>query len=182
MQLTRKALLRSAGGLAAGGVVAGAGTQLATGGTDVALDRHWVTPFQPALSVSYPSSWHAYSGLMTEILDPHLIVSSRPLLPLSEVDGLPDMREVPSDATLLVVTVQTLEPGADTSTAFPFAATMHFAHLGSGESDDTPGVARRYSTWYVSGSHCFSVYLLVGSDAGPGWQAVEGVVDSIRLA
>jgi hypothetical protein len=91
------------------------------------------------------------------------------------------MRDAPSDAAVLTIFSQTLEDGHDTSTATSLGDRMSVAALGDGETDDTPGVGRRYSGWFVHGRASFPVYLLHGSNVSGDWNAIKAVIGSARM-
>jgi hypothetical protein len=97
------------------------------------------------------------------------------------LDGIPDIRDMPSDAALLLAFVDERTPEQVVDDALSPTPRLRFADLGEGTQDDTPGVGRRYFTWYADDQTTVSIYLLVGTDPASDWHAVEGVMNSMRV-
>jgi hypothetical protein len=163
----------------AGGVAADAGPALA-------LDAAFVSPYPPNPVIRYPSSWFVYTAHIPGVLEPFdVIVSDRQLQPLPDVDGWPDMRAAPTDATTLVLFSEELPGDFDVSPALPVASGVRFGHLNDGGVEAALGGVRRYHRWYAArvGEKLYGLNLLifVGRDAGPSWGNVRGIAESIHL-
>lgn len=147
------------------------------------LDRSHTTSYEPRLTLDYPNTWHVYEGLIMDVVEPrHVVVSNRPLDPLGDVDGLPDMTEAPSDAAVLVIYSEYLLPNRDTSAAHRLSDGVQFGSLAEGLHDDTPGVGRRFFAWFADGSASHTFYLFRGDEEPSDWATMEDVVSSVRGA
>jgi hypothetical protein len=184
---TRRTFLKKAAtGGALGAASVGGLTRSGTAQASAILDASFNSPYAPYPIIAYPSSWHVYTALIPGVIEPFdVVLSNRQLGALPDIDGLPDMRAVPSDATMLVLFSEQLPVDYDVSRAIPFRETMRFNDLGGGVVDHTPGGARRFQGWWsarVSGNvYGFNLFVFVGRSAGSEWRDVQAIVDSIRL-
>lgn len=185
METRRTFLTKLSAGVGLVGVGA-AGGVVAEAGPTVALDETFVSPYAPHPVIRHPSSWHVYTAHIPEVIEPFdVVVSSHALEPLPAVDGWPDMRGAPSDATVLILFSEELPAGFDVSPALPIARGVDFGDLHDGGAEPALGGARKYHRWYtasVDGKlYGFNLLIFVGRDAGPEWNSVKGIAASIRL-
>lgn len=186
MTITRASLIRRsavAGGLVVGSALARVSLERASGATAAPpLDVNYSTPFRPGLGFAAPGGWSVSSDFLPDVVEPrHVGVSNREITITRTLDGIPDIRGMDADAALLLAFVEPLTPEHVTDSAHPLGQRLRFADLGHGLHDATPGVGTRYFAWYASDSVAVTVYLLVGVAPAPGWHAVEGVMNSMRL-
>ena len=184
MQTRSTFLKRFAGGTV--GAAAVAGGIASSGGADIPLDASFRSPYAPYPTFAYPSSWHVYTALIPGVIEPFDVVfSNRALGPLPDIDGMPDMSAVPSDATVLLLYSQQLPVDYNVARALPLGATMRFNDLGGGFVDRSPGGFRRFQAWYAAptkgGLFGLNVYVFVGPRAGREWAQVQAIVNSIHL-
>jgi hypothetical protein len=114
--------------------------------------------------------WEVASDFLPDVLEPrHVGISNRPIAIKGTLDGIPDIRDMSSDAALLVAFIEERIPDHDVRDALPVTPHMRFADLGDANKDDTPGVGWRYTTWYADDRASVSIYLLVGTDPAYDW-------------
>jgi hypothetical protein len=181
---TRKAFLKkmtvgAVGVSVAGGVAADAASA-------VDLDATFVSPYPPYPVIRHPSEWYVYTAHIPRVIEPFdVIVSNRELQPLPAVDGWPDMRAAPADATTLVLFSEELPAGFDISPAFPAGNGVRFGDLNDGGVERALGGVRRFHRWYaaqIGGKlYGFNLLVFVGRAAGPDWVTVKAIAESIRL-
>jgi len=181
---TRATFLKKATAGAVGVTVAGG--LAADAGSTVALDATFVSPYPPHPVIRHPSSWYVYTAHIPGVLEPFdVVVSNRQLQPLPDVDGWPDMRAAPSDATTLVLFSEELPGDFDISPALPIANGVRFGDLHDGGVERALGGVRRYHRWYVvrvgEKLYGFNLLIFVGRDAGANWGNVKGIAESIHL-
>jgi hypothetical protein len=187
MGLTRSAALRRVGMATAGAVTGSALARISlerAGGAYAAppLEHYYTTPFRPGVSFAVPESWNVAPDFLPDVREPrHVGISNRPITITKTLDGIPDIRDMPSDAALLVAFVAERTPEQVGEGALSPTPRLRFADLGEGTQDDTPGVGRRYFAWYMDDQTVLSIYLLVGTDPDPGWHAFEGVMNSMQV-
>lgn len=187
--LTRRGFLRRAGGGAAGAAAAGVALP-ATARAVTTLDASFTAPYPPHPVIRHPSSWFVYTALIPHVIIPYdVVVCNRKLGPLPDIQGYPDLRAVPSKATMLLLYFQ--EPVPIASVTAPniseaihlHGRTMRFSDLGGGQRN-WQGF-RNFIGWYIATSgdtlYSIGVNVYVGPDAGPEWAEVQPIVDSINL-
>ncbi len=189
--ITRKGFLKRAG---SGAVAAAAtsGALSASARATAALDASFATPYEPNPIIAHPSSWFVYTALLPHVVTPYdVVVCNQELGPLPDLQGFPDLRALPPDATMLLLFIQEPIAVAAAPQSFPDFAdaiqlngtTMHFSDLGGG--DITYAGFRNFIGWYVatSGNSLYSigVNVYVGPNAGPEWADVQSIVNSIHL-
>jgi hypothetical protein len=175
----KKATVGAVGAGVAGGIAADAGTAMA-------LDASFQSPYPPNPVLAYPTSWHVYTAHIPRVIEPFdVIVSDHALPPLPDVDGWPDMRAAPADATTLVLFSEELPADFDVSPALPLARGVRFADLHNGGVEPALGGVQRYHRWYaaqVNGKlYGFNLLVFVGRAAGPALGTVKAIAESIRL-
>lgn len=187
MGLTRSAALRRAG-LATAGVVTGSALarislERAEGAYAAPpLEHYYTTPFRPGVSFAVPGSWQVVPDFLPDVREPrHVGISNRPITITKTLDGIPDIRGMSSDAALLVAFLDRRTPEHVLDGALRPTPRLRFGDLGHGAQDDTPGVGRRYFTWYADDQSTVTIYLLVGTNPASDWHAVEGVMNSMRV-
>ena len=181
---TRRSFLTKTTAAAVGVSVAGGVAADASSAVD--LDATFVSPYPPHPVIRHPSDWYVYTAHIPRVIEPFdVIVSYRQLQPLPAVDGWPDMRAAPADATTLVLFSEELPASFDISPAFPAANGVRFGDLNDGGVERALGSARRYHRWYaapVGGTlYGFNLLIFVGRAAGPDWVTVKAIAESIRL-
>jgi hypothetical protein len=187
--ITRKGFLKRAAGTAAGAAAVVTLPASARADTTLALDATFTAPYQPHPVIRHPSSWFVYTALIRHVLMPHdVVVCNRQLGPLEPIGGFPDMRAVPSDATMLLLYIR--DPVHVKSVTAPISeaislngSTMHFSHLGGGQRDRQG--FRNFTGWYIVTSggilHSIGVNVYIGPNAGSEWKQVQPIVDSIHV-
>jgi hypothetical protein len=191
LTITRKGFLKRAGGGAAAAAVT-SGALSATARATKPLDASFTAPYEPNPVIAYPSSWLVYTALLPHVVIPYdVIVCNQQLGPLPDLQGFPDLRAVPADATMLLLFIQEPIPVATASASFPDLSdainlngtTMHFSDLGGGAI--TYAGFRNFMGWYIatSGGSLYSigVNVYVGPSAGAEWAEVQPIVDSINV-
>lgn len=188
--ITRKGFLkRAARGVA--GAAAASGALPPTARAATTLDSSFTAPYPPHPVIGHPNSWFVYTALIPRVVLPYdVVLCNRELGPLPDIQGFPDLRAVPSNATMLLLYIQEPVPVAsvtapDISSAIRLnGRTMHFADLGGGQVN-WQGF-RNFIGWYVatSGDTLFSigVNVYVGPNAGPEWSEAQPIVESIHLS
>jgi|SRR5215467_2241358 len=188
--ITRKRFLKRAAA-AAGAAAAGAALPAsARADTTLAPDASFTAPYPPHLMIRHPSSWFVYTALIPHVLMPYdVVVCNRRLGPLPAIDGFPDLRAVPSDATMLLLYIR--DPVHVRSVTAPNiseaislnGSMMRFSDLGGGQRN-WQGF-RNFLGWYVVTSgdilYSMSVNVYVGPHAGSEWKQVQPIVDSIHV-
>ena len=181
---TRRSFLQK---VTAGAVGVGvAGGVAADAGSAVDLDATFVSPYPPHPVIRHPSTWYVYTAHIPRVLEPFdVVVSNRELQPLPAVDGWPDMRAAPADATTLVLFSEELPSGFDVSPALPAANGVRFGDFNDGGIERALGSVRRYHRWYaaqVGGKlYGFNLLVFVGRAAGADWATVKPIAEGIRL-
>lgn len=190
--ITRKGFLKRAAGGATGAAVATSGVLSATARAAKPLDASFATPYEPRPVIAHPSSWFVYTALIPHVVIPYdVVVCNRELGPLPDLQGFPNLRAVPADATMLLLFIQEPIPVAAASGSFPNLAeaihlsgtTMRFRDLGGGEI--IYAGFRNFTGWYIatSGESLYSigVNVYVGPSAAAEWAEVQPIVDSIHI-
>jgi hypothetical protein len=184
---TRKTFLsRTAGGAFGAATIGGLARSERAQAAATSLDASYTSPYAPQPAFAYPSSWYVYTALIPGVINPFdVVVCNQKLGPLPDLDGMPDMRAVPSDATMLLIYHEQLPPGYDVSRAIPLNGNMNFTDLGGGFIDSAPGGFRRFCGWWAAtvGGNVYGlqVFVLVGPSAGAEWAQVQPIVDGIHL-
>jgi hypothetical protein len=180
--LTRKGFLKRA----AGGAVVGSAALAPGARAQTVLDASFTSPYAPNPTLNYPSSWNVYTALIPGVTIPYdVVLCNRSLSPLGDVDGGPDLSDVPADATMLVVFHRPLEAGFDVSRSIPLNGTnMQFGAMGGGNVNWWG--FRQFLGWWtatVQGAlYSLVVLVYVGPEAGSDWTEVQDIVNSVRLA
>jgi hypothetical protein len=157
-------------------------------GTTPPSRRSFAAPYAPHPVISYPGSWHVYTALIPGVVMPYdVVVCNRKLHSLPDIEGLPDLRAVPRDATMLVLWLQDPVPVASANlSGRPIrlnGRTMRFSDLRGGQRN-WQGF-RNFIGWYIATSgdtlYSIGVNVYVGPDAGSEWRQVQPILDSIHL-
>lgn len=154
------------------------------------LDASFTAPYPPHPVIRYPSSWFVHTALIPGVVIPYdVVVCNRELGPLPDIQGYPDLRAVPNDATMLLLYIQ--EPVPIASVTAPNIAeavrlngrTMQFNDLGGGQRQ-WHGF-RNFMGWYIATSgdtlYSMGINVYVGPNAGNEWAEVQPIVASIQL-
>lgn len=187
-EITRKRLLKRFAGGAALATAADAALPSASRAT--VLDQSFVARYPPNPALSYPSSWFLYTALLPHVIEPYdVIVCNRALGPLDDVDGGPDLRGVPDDATSLMLFLYDPVPldyvKAPIGQAVELSSDrgMQFQDLGSGAVNFYG--FRQFLGWHIviSANTLYSIEtrVYVGPNAGTEWADVQSIVDSVRV-
>jgi hypothetical protein len=164
----------------------GAGPGLSTGSTPSPW-RSFTTPYAPHPVISYPRSWHVYTALIPGVVMPYdVVVCNRKLHSLPDIEGYPDLRAVPRDATILLLYIRDPVPIASANlSGKPIrlnGRTMRFSDLSGAQHN---WGFRNFTGWYIATSgdmlYSMGVNVYVGPDAGSEWRQVRPIVDSIHL-
>jgi hypothetical protein len=165
---------------------AGGGPGLSPG-TAPPFWRSFTAPYAPHPVISYPRSWHVYTALIPGVVMPYdVVVCNRKLHSLPDIEGYPDLRAVPRDATMLLLYIR--DPVSIASANLsgkPIrlnGRTMRFSDLSGGQRNR--GFRNLIGSYIVtSGPMLYSmgVNVYVGPDAGSEWKQVRPIVDSIHL-
>ena len=183
---TRKTFLKRAAGGAVGAALAGDLVEANAAQAAAGLDASFTSPYPPHPQIAYPSSWNVYTALVPGVVAPmyNVVICNRQLKPLPDIDGVPDPRAIPSDATMLLLYQNQIPADSDVSLAKQLnGTTMNFSDL-SGGSADFAGY-RHFSGWWVAtvdgNLQNFQVWVFVGPNAGAEWTTVQAIIDSIEL-
>lgn len=184
----RRFLKRAAVGA---GAAAAASTALPASARAATLDASFTSPYPPHPVIGHRSSWFVYTALIRHVIMPYdVVVCNRQLGPLPAIDGAPDLRAVPSDATMLLLFLRdpvhvnaVTAPDISDAIQLSKGKTMRFSDLGGGQRN-WQGF-RNFIGWYIAtlGDTLYSmgVNVYVGPDAGNEWSEVQPIVDSIHL-
>jgi hypothetical protein len=150
--------------------------------------RSFRAPYAPHPVISYPRSWFVYTALIPGVVMPYdVVVCNRKLHSLPDIQGYPDLRAVPRDATLLLLYIRDPVPISSANlSGKPIrlnGTTMRFSDLSGGQRN-WQGF-RNFIGVYIATSgdmlYSIGVNVYVGPDAGSGWKQVQPIVDSIHL-
>lgn len=189
VEITRTRFLKRAAGGALGAAAAGAALPAAA--RAASLDASFTAPYPPNPVINYPSTWFVYTALFPGVVIPYdVVVCNRVLGPLPDVNGGPDLRAVPTDATVLMLFIY--EPVPTTSVTAPDisqaisltgGSSMKFSDLGGGQINYWG--FRQFLGWYVATSsgdlYSVEARVYVGPEAGTEWAQVQPIVDSIYI-
>jgi hypothetical protein len=165
----------------------GGGPGLSTGST-APSQRSFTAPYAPHPVISYPRSWYVYTGLIPGVVMPYdVVVCNRKLHSLPDIEGYPDLRAVPRDATMLLLYIRDPVPIASANlSGKPIrlnGRTMRFSDLSGGQHNwqgfrNFIGV---YKATFGDLLYSIGVNVYVGPHAGSAWKQVQAIVDSIHL-
>lgn len=186
-KVTRKSFFtKAASGAAA--VTAAKAAQPPAAGAAVALDAAFSAPYPPHPVLHYPRSWFPHIALIPKVVMPYdVVISNRKLGPLRDINGGPDMRDVPGDATALMLFIFDPIPAADANTAgfTPLAptTTMRFSDLGGGERlwNGFRHFIAPYAVTVGGQLYSITARLYVGPDAGAEWATAQSIIDNVAI-
>jgi hypothetical protein len=150
--------------------------------------RSFTAPYAPHPVISYPRSWHVYTALIPGVVMPYdVVICNRKLHSLPDIEGYPDLRAVPRDATMLLLYLRDPVPIASANlSGRPIrlnGRTMRFSDLSGGQRN-WQGF-RNFIGVYIATSgpmlYSIGVNVYVGPHAGSEWKQVQPIVDSIHL-
>jgi hypothetical protein len=149
--------------------------------------RSFTAPYAPHPVISYPHSWYVYTALIPGVVMPYdVVVCNRKLHSLPDIEGYPDLRAVPRDATMLLLYIRDPVPIASANlSGKPIrldGRTMRFSDLSGGQRN---WGFRNFIGSYIATSgpmlYSIEVNVYVGPDSGSEWKQVQPIVDSIHL-
>jgi hypothetical protein len=178
-RMTRTTFLST--GVASAGAAAGLVPSPAAADAMIALDATYRRSEVPRASVAYPSTWHLYPKLITDVTAPAELfsISSEALTPGPSVDqsGLPDVSALGATGILITIFAQRLGHNGAFSGGQPISAGIGIDSL---TKKTQAGVDER-TGWFLAPEVGYLVFVWSGQGNAP-LATADGVLRSFRPA
>jgi hypothetical protein len=176
-RMTRRRFFGTATAGAAGGLLA---TSPASAATRAPLDAAFRRVEVPRIAVQYPSHWHLYPRLMTNVIAPVELfsLSSQAFTPGPSFDesGTPDFSGLGSRDVAITVLGQRLGGGRNYAPGQPVATGISLGGL-TGATPAFAGIDQRVG-WYLGPAWGYLVFLWSGGRAD--LTAADAILRSVR--
>lgn len=173
---------RFLGMTAMGALAAAAGGPLAARSSQ-ALDRHYRNPEPPHVEVDYPSSWHFYERLVTDLVSPAELfaISSHHIPPHRSQgqSGKPDRTNIPRNATFVWVRADTYDGVVRRHDGVSTRHPVVFDEFGRSADAGYPEFDIRYG-WFAGPDYFYYVNAYISKILGDE-DTARAIVNSIKL-